>query len=85
MRTLMLLAFFVLVATEASAYFCKGCGCKGGSGWRVVGTGKCVGCGDVPKRCGEDKAKCTFDGLAHLSLICVSCQEHAPKMACPIK
>jgi hypothetical protein len=26
------------------------------------------GCADVPKRCGDDKAKCTFDGAAHISL-----------------
>ena len=40
---------------------CKGCGCRGGPGWRSERTGKCVGEKQLRKECGSppSKSRCT--------------------------
>lgn len=42
---------------------CTGCGCKGGPGYRDLGSGKCVGFKELEKRCGSppDAARCRFE------------------------
>lgn len=73
MRVALLIAVLMLFASEASAqFFCKGCGCKGGSGWRHNETGKCIGCKpELSRRCSN--GQCTFEGQPHLALIKRNC------------
>jgi hypothetical protein len=75
MRVALLLAFLCFFATDANAHFCKGCGCKTGSGWRHNTTQKCIGCDpELSKRCGKPATeKCTFEGHAHISRIRINC------------
>jgi len=41
---------------------CKGCGCKGGPGYRIDATGKCVGFKALKSKCGDPPTlKCTFE------------------------
>ena len=41
---------------------CKGCGCKGGPGYRVNATGKCVGFKALKAKCGDPPPlRCTFE------------------------
>ena len=41
---------------------CRGCGCKGGPGYRSNATGKCVGFKALAKTCGEPPTlRCTFE------------------------
>jgi hypothetical protein len=41
--------------------FCKGCGCRGGPGWRIHRTGQCAGHKNIDKECGRppSPALCT--------------------------
>lgn len=41
--------------------FCKGCGCRGGPGWRIHRTGQCAGKKNLAKECGSppSPALCT--------------------------
>ena len=41
---------------------CRGCGCKGGPGYRHVASGRCVGFRDMDKTCGNPPgAACVFE------------------------
>lgn len=42
---------------------CRGCGCKGGPGWREIAGGRCVGFRDIDRRCGRppSSARCVFE------------------------
>ncbi|SOE18592.1 hypothetical protein SAMN05877838_3524 [Hoeflea halophila] len=41
---------------------CKGCGCKGGPGYRIIATGKCAGFKQLKTKCGEPPTlRCTFE------------------------
>ncbi len=41
---------------------CKGCGCKGGPGYRVDATGKCAGFKALKSQCGDPPTlRCTFE------------------------
>jgi hypothetical protein len=42
---------------------CRGCGCKGGPGYREIASGRCVGFRDMPKKCGNPPslALCSFE------------------------
>ena len=42
-----------LTVAPALMVRCKGCGCRGGPGWRVLKTGRCAGHRDFRKRCGN--------------------------------
>jgi len=84
MRTLLFIAFLVFAGDASAQFFCTGCGCKGGSGWRHIASGKCIGCAEMPKRCREKDA-CAFEGQAHITLVCASCRSHVPAMMCPLK
>ncbi|MFA6267504.1 MAG: hypothetical protein WC670_17530 [Pseudolabrys sp.] len=55
--------FIALIATPAYAdCFCKGCGCKGGPGWRGPG-GNCVSHKALSKTCGSPPgAPCAYEG-----------------------
>ncbi len=80
-----LLAFFG-VSAEAQ-HFCSGCGCKGGSGWRINrddSRGKCVGCKEKAARCPQPNS-CTFAGWEFAKTICATCRQHAPPGFCPLK
>ncbi|MDB5620827.1 MAG: hypothetical protein JWQ24_5065 [Tardiphaga sp.] len=39
---------------------CKGCGCKGGPGYRATG-GHCVGFRELDKICGNPPTRCMFE------------------------
>lgn len=43
--------------------FCRGCGCKGGPGWRHNATGRCVGFRELAAKCGDPPSErlCTFE------------------------
>jgi len=47
----------------SSAPPCRGCGCKGGPGWRHIATGRCVGFRDIDQKCGRppSSALCVFE------------------------
>ena len=40
---------------------CKGCGCRGGPGWRINKTGKCAGHKNLHRKCGNPPSpkRCT--------------------------
>jgi hypothetical protein len=40
---------------------CKGCGCKGGPGYRDRPGGYCVGFGELDKVCGTPPTRCVFE------------------------
>lgn len=41
---------------------CRGCGCKGGPGYRHVASGQCVGFRDLTKKCGNPPGPgCVFE------------------------
>ncbi|MBC7283350.1 MAG: hypothetical protein H5U12_18210 [Hoeflea sp.] len=41
---------------------CEGCGCKGGPGYRIDATGKCVGYKALKAKCGDPPTlRCTFE------------------------
>ena len=42
---------------------CRGCGCKGGPGWRHIATGRCVGFRELASKCGDPPSSelCTFE------------------------
>lgn len=42
---------------------CRGCGCKGGPGWRVHATGQCASFRNLAKNCGSppSEALCTYE------------------------
>ena len=42
---------------------CRGCGCKGGPGYRHNASGRCVGFKELYKKCGNppDPRRCTFE------------------------
>lgn len=46
---------------EAIQLACKGCGCRGGPGWRIHRTGQCAGKQNLAKECGSppSPALCT--------------------------
>jgi hypothetical protein len=72
----LLVGMLVLFTNNASAqFFCSGCGCKGGSGWRHDETGKCIGCDpELTRRCGNPAIeKCTFEGQPHIDRIRRNC------------
>ena len=63
-----LVAFFVAVApVEARCLIdptpCRGCGCKGGPGWRHIATHRCVGFRDLAAKCGDPPSPklCVFE------------------------
>jgi hypothetical protein len=68
MRTVVLVLGLLMLpgsgAYAAAQHFCKGCGCKTGSGWRHNATQKCIGCEpELSKRCGMPATKnCNFEG-----------------------
>jgi hypothetical protein len=80
------LGLLALCGVEAHAqHFCSGCGCKGGSGWKINSErGKCVGCKEVATRCREP-GTCIFTGWQSAGAICINCREHAPKGLCSLK
>jgi hypothetical protein len=87
MRTVILvLGLLTLSGADARAQdFCKGCGCKGGSGWKINTTsGKCVGCDAKEARCRAPGA-CSFTGWENAKAICLNCRQHAPPGLCPLK
>jgi hypothetical protein len=87
MRTAALvLGLLVLSSANVTAQqFCKGCGCKGGSGWKInADRGKCLGCDEVATRC-RALAACTFTGWEYAKTICAACRQHAPAGLCPLK
>lgn len=47
----------------SSAPPCRGCGCKGGPGWRHIATGSCVGFRDIDQKCGRPPSStlCVFE------------------------
>lgn len=48
--------------TFKCAAFCKGCGCRGGTGYRKP-DGNCAGCEEFPTRCGPaPHSRCKFEG-----------------------
>ena len=62
MRLLFALSLVVLLGTEASAQAFNKCGYRGGSGWRIVKMGKCVGVGELTTRCGDPPSqKCKYE------------------------
>jgi hypothetical protein len=77
MRVIVAIAFlFLLVAPGVSWAAegcperpnCSGCGCKGGPGYRVDSTGRCVAfadlerfCGVDPDAIGQESSSCTFE------------------------
>src|SRR5262245_33565436 len=84
MRALLLLAFLAFLADQANAQVCYGCGCKGGSGWRILTTKtqKCLGCGEVG-RCGSPPTeRCAFEGCPNIEVIRASCPQYIPAGAC---
>lgn len=42
---------------------CRGCGCKGGPGWRHIASGRCVGFRELASKCGAPPSSelCTFE------------------------
>ncbi|KQT60564.1 MULTISPECIES: hypothetical protein [unclassified Aureimonas] len=46
---------------ETVEAFCKGCGCRGGPGWRIHRTGQCASKKNLAKECGSppSPALCT--------------------------
>lgn len=42
---------------------CRGCGCKGGPGYRHIATGRCVGFRELAARCGDPPSAllCVFE------------------------
>ncbi|WP_333824725.1 hypothetical protein [Pinisolibacter sp.] len=42
---------------------CRGCGCKGGPGWRHIASGRCVGFRDLAAKCGDPPSPklCVFE------------------------
>lgn len=41
---------------------CRGCGCKGGPGYRHLASGQCVGFRDLAEKCGNPPgAACSFE------------------------
>ena len=56
-----------IVAAEARCDIdpapCRGCGCKGGPGWREIATGRCVGFRDIDQKCGRPPSStlCVFE------------------------
>lgn len=49
---------------------CRGCGCKGGPGWRVHRTGKCASNRNLSKECGNppSAALCTFENAGRTGI-----------------
>lgn len=47
----------------SSAPPCRGCGCKGGPGWRHIASGRCVGFRDIDQKCGRPPSPllCVFE------------------------
>ena len=43
--------------------FSSGCGCKGGPGWRHIGSGRCVGFRELAAKCGDPPSPklCVFE------------------------
>lgn len=43
--------------------FCRGCGCKGGPGWRHTASGRCVGFRELAAKCGDPPSEklCVFE------------------------
>ena len=88
MHAVLLIALLTLFASDASAQPCSGCGCRGGSGWQLTTTNskKCIGCGEVDKRCGTPATKnCVFTGCPNIHLILVSCPQHISPGLCSLK
>jgi hypothetical protein len=88
MRSVLLAAFMLLYAGAAGAQPCAGCGCNGGSGWRIVTTNskKCIGCGEVASRCGTSPTeRCVFEGCSNIATIRINCPLHIPAKACSLK
>ena len=50
-------------ACDVDRSFCKGCGCKGGPGWRHIATGRCVGFRELAAKCGDPPSDrlCVFE------------------------
>lgn len=63
------LVFFLFLICETSfakcfldSAPCKGCGCRGGPGYRHVESGKCVGFKNIDKLCGNPpNSNCFFE------------------------
>jgi len=53
----------VRAACTVDTSFCRGCGCKGGPGWRHIASGRCVGFRDLAAKCGEPPSVklCVFE------------------------
>ncbi len=85
MRAFLLIVSLSFFATHASA---KDCGSRRGSGWQLVTTDsqKCIGCGEVEKRCGTPATKkCVFVGCPNIHAIRTNCPEHLQPGLCPLK
>jgi hypothetical protein len=63
-----ILAAFLLIATidATNACQCRGCGCKGGPGWRHI-DGGCVSHAQLSKRCGSPlTTNCSYEGATQV-------------------
>jgi hypothetical protein len=62
MRTLLIAAFLFFSTAANANFFCSGCGCKGGPGWRHNEDGKCMGHHQWRTRCGDPPTqRCTCE------------------------
>lgn len=56
----------LLVGGAQAACVCRGCGCKGGPGWRH-NLGHCVSHAEINKACGSPlTTRCTYEGAAQV-------------------
>lgn len=63
---LFLVSVFVapgFAACDLDSTPCRGCGCKGGPGWRHIASGRCVGFRELASKCGDPPSSelCIFE------------------------
>jgi hypothetical protein len=70
MKTLLAAMISLLLVASPSVAFddchCHGCGCKGGPGWRVLGTRHCASWKRIDDDCGKpprDNSRCRCEGV----------------------
>ena len=78
MRVLVAIALILFSSSPVFGQVCAGCACKGGSGWLLTRTQKCIGCPEVLSRC--TLHDCIFVGCKLLDRI--GCLEFIPRDAC---
>lgn len=62
---------------------CRGCGCRGGPGYRDRDTKKCVGYEDLERVCGRDpKTRCDFENAPNTGVnrVCVTGETPEPEL-----